>query len=96
MKKELVLLGVAILVFSLVGCTSSQSGVNEEEVAVSELEIELSDDGFDSAPDAVVPEDANKPLSASAASLGISEEDLAISDLEIYISEDGFQTDLEI
>lgn len=67
MRKELALLGLAILAFSLVGCTSvdeeisstqgtvssgemptaaTEMGITEEDLSVSDLDIDLNDDGF--------------------------------------------------
>lgn len=98
MRRELALLGLAILTLSLAGCTSSEGSLTQDDATVTELEIDLSEDGFDSVSHEVVPseEPVAEPLPATAASLGITEDDLAISDLDIELSDDGFSTDLGI
>ena len=80
MRKELALLGLAILAFSIVGCTS----VNEEISSTSGYtETTVSSGGATGMP-------------AAATEMGITEEDLSVSDLDIELNDDEFSTELTI
>jgi uncharacterized protein YceK len=88
MRKELALLGLAIIAFSLVGCTS----VNEE-ISSTQGYTETTVSSGGTAPSSGV---GAEPVPAAAIEMGITGEDLSISDLDIDLNDDGFSTELLI
>jgi hypothetical protein len=86
MRRELAFFGLAVLVFSLIGCTAVEGETS-------------STPGYgDSTQEGDVPSSgsAGESLPAAASDMGISEEDLSVSDLDIEITDDGFTTELTI
>ena len=82
MRKELALLGLAIIAFSLLGCTSVDEEISYTQGGYTETTV--SSGG------------AAEPMPAAATEMGITEEDLSVSDLDIDLNDDGFSTELTI
>jgi len=84
MRKELALLGLAVLAFSLIGCVTV-----EEEISSTQgyTETTVSSGGSPS---------AGTGAPAAATEMGITEEDLSVSDLDIEMGDEDFSTELLI
>ena len=84
MRKELALLGLAILMFSLIGCVSV-----DEELSSTRGYTE-------SAPGGTTTPSSGEPVPPAATEMGITEEDLSVSGLDIELNDDEFSTDILI